>query len=202
MTNQSYRVSISDPSSFRENVTPWLIEQMKTNASGPIAQGLRGLNWCGTLQTVSAYLGWASMVRGGAPWDFKPDIAEVALQMSDPDDPDRRTPVVRIGGRVYRHDIVANIHYGYVGRASGFPIVDLLAFAGAAQITAGTSDWSYWYTLFDDPADAAAIRVGMELWDTYELSFTEEDLAMLIKKHARHLPEVFPGARLAESSSQ
>jgi hypothetical protein len=108
--------------------------------------------------------------------------------------------VVRMGDRLYRHDIAANVHFGYVGRASGFPSVDLLVFAGVAQIGARTSKGSYWPTYFDDPADATAIRVGIELWDEHGLDFSEKDLTKALEKYSLYLPEVFPGVRLVESA--
>jgi len=63
-----------------------------------------------------------------------------------------------------RYDDIGNIHYGYVGRVI-FSSNMLLLAGGVVQIYAGTSDWSYWKTNFDDPRDQWAIQFGCHLWD-------------------------------------
>lgn len=67
-------------------------------------------------------------------------------------------------GQSLRYDDIGNIHYGYVGRVI-FSTNTLLKAGGIVQIYAGTSDWSYWNSNFDDPRDQWAIKLGAELWD-------------------------------------
>ncbi|MCZ7670531.1 MAG: polymorphic toxin type 44 domain-containing protein [Chloroflexi bacterium] len=113
----TYNNVITDPPNFRvtetspfcndswlarRNLTSWLVNQMNINAAGDTSQTIRNLKQNNPDGWIAANLMWTMMVRGGAPWDFKPDI--------------RR----EIGGEIiladtwYSYDVPANIHYGYV----------------------------------------------------------------------------------------
>jgi len=146
-----------------DGATDWLIKTMQSNANGPIGETLHQTNqqWGlpGRLVTVPV---WVGLVKGGGPWDFKPD------QITNwwPQDKNL-SHSMELAGLQVRRDTLANIHYGYVGRAVGYSRWFLEVGAGIAQITAHTSNLEYWRTWFDDPVDNAAIRAGMDLYDKY-----------------------------------
>ena len=93
-------------------------------------------------------------VRPGGEWDFK----------SREDWGLRSDTIYLYNGLKLRFDDIGNIHYGYVGRVL-FSREQLLVAGGAVQILAGTSEWAYWKSNFDDPRDQWAIRYGSDLWD-------------------------------------
>jgi RHS repeat-associated protein len=170
----NYRVTEDypfDDSSWmtKHDLTNWLVNQMNVNAMGPVAATLRESLDSGIDGFVAASAGWIAMVRGGAPWDFKPDIIRNIGES------------VIVADVWYGFDVPANIHYGYVGRSIGFDRNYLLFGPGVAQIIAGTSDpaWGYWY--FDDPKDYTAVQVGMDLFDQFGYVVTAEDLAAAIE---------------------
>jgi RHS repeat-associated protein len=157
-----YRPSLPEGT---DDLTGFLLEQMNNNANSAVAQGLMSANSGGLDQRIAADLGWMALVKGGGPWDFKPDILRQVGKKID------------LAGGTYRYDIAANIHYGYVGRASGFSSNALLNGAGIAQIRAGTSSLTFLWTRFDSPFDQAAIQVGIYLYEKYgNVQLTEEML--------------------------
>jgi hypothetical protein len=127
-----------------------------------------------TLDIAKAYKKWYDLVKTGGPWDHKSHIKKTYGDWTL-DDPN---------SRLYFFDIWSNIHYGYIGKACGFPEWDLLAGAGIAQWKAGTVPDGYWerrlkkigdadvFSAFDDPADQEAIKVGFELWDNRKTTLT------------------------------
>ena len=62
------------------------------------------------------------------------------------------------------------MHYGFVGRAAGFPRSLLSSAAGAYQIFSGTSHFGWYQSYFDDPTDQIWINTGMNYWDYNSLS--------------------------------
>lgn len=84
-------------------------------------------------------------------------------------------------------DVVANIHFGFVGAASGFGLEELLVGAGVAQIWDGTSDWSYWNSNFDQPKDQYGIWLGFLLYQQYGANLTEADFNAAIEEHGDNL---------------
>jgi hypothetical protein len=54
-----------------------------------------------------------------------------------------------------------NYNYGYAGARQGIPAPILRGAAGYAQVRAGTSDWSFWSTAFDDREDREWIDRGI-----------------------------------------
>lgn len=143
------------------DVTGWLVSTMNANASGAIAGTLRNAYTGGLDSKAAAFLGWAALVKGDATWDFKREFREADVLN------------VTLGCHNYLMDVVANIHYGFVGAASGFSQNELLVGAGVAQIFTGTSHWSYRRSKFDDPDDQAAIQLGYWLYQTYSAEMTE-----------------------------
>jgi hypothetical protein len=150
-------VQVAIPIGTSNDLTDWLIDEMNMNATGAIAQTLRDANNGNIDQKYGALLAWAGLVKTGGLWDFKPALSQRGLKE------------VVLGGQVYLDQVVANIHYGYVGRASGFSQIDLLSGAGVAQLKDHHNDGTYGSFLyfFDEPHDRAAIRVGVYLWEHY-----------------------------------
>lgn len=94
------------------------------------------------------YRTFASLVRSGGAWDIK----------SSPLNP-RSTYLWRSQYRT--GEFIGNYHYGYMGVNVGIDSNVLRVSAGVYQILSGTSDWSYWRSYFDDPADQVAINFGI-----------------------------------------
>ena len=98
------------------------------------------------------------MVRNGAVWDFKGDIP-----------PEFQN--VMLGDQQMNYQAVANIHYGFVGRAAGFGGNLLKLGGGVAQ----WMDWhskdpskvGSWQTAFDQPYDAWCVGLGIFLYGEY-----------------------------------
>ncbi|MBI3958218.1 MAG: hypothetical protein HY328_05365, partial [Chloroflexi bacterium] len=125
------------------------------------------------LQSKSeAYRLWISMVKAGADWDHKGEIRE------------KYREYVQYEGYAYRFDTWSNIHYGFVGRKIGFTSTELLAGAGAAQIKDGTSNIRYWKSWFDEPEDQAGIRIGIEMYETYQLNLTPAQFRHVFDRNA------------------
>lgn len=83
----------------------------------------------------------------GGDWDHKPRIAEVWGERNRLGDSDR----------VYYYDIWSNIHFGYVGRAAGFTLEELLGGSDVQQqLDHGEGDES---------ADKSSVREGYNLYD-------------------------------------
>jgi hypothetical protein len=147
------------------DMTPWLLDQMKTNAQAPVTQLMRE-NWnsLSPVNRVAALKAWTALVRTGAVWDFKEDILKNKMQLPE-------LPNVILGDQQLDYQAVANIHYGFVGRAAGFQGWLLKAGAGVAQ----WMDWhskdpskvGSWETYFDQPFDAWCIGFGIFLYDRY-----------------------------------
>ena len=101
-----------------------------------------------------AYSQWVDLVRKGARWDFKGRIY------------DELGESIRLcGGECswFNYDVVANIHFGYVGRAAGFTSLELHLGAGwvQSQDSPGTGKW---YTLGDEPGDYWAVDMGIYIY--------------------------------------
>jgi RHS repeat-associated protein len=169
-----------DPGS--EKATLWLLDTIRQNADGPMAKLIHFYNWQYELSSgpggwaggrilgrKMAYDLWISMVRTGAPWDFKLPIRF-------------RKPGFEWGGEWikmccgwYGYENVANIHFGYVGRAAGFTAFELKAGAGVFQWRDHHGEEGYeerisrrevgLHTYYDEPEDQAAIDVGTRLYD-------------------------------------
>jgi len=152
------------------DLTSWLVNQMKVNSTGNVAQTIHDLLNSGPDGFVAANVVWYEMVAPGKPWDFKPDIFR------------ERGIAIVLGNDWYGHDVPANIHFGYVGGAIGFDREWLHFWAGAAQVKARTHklEWAYWY--FDDPRDFEAIRVGLDLNEWYGSNITEHKLTAILEE--------------------
>lgn len=115
------------------------------------------------------------MVKGNAPWDYKADFVNRSIEN------------VKLGSQYYKMDVVANIHFGFVGAASGFSAEELLVGAGVAQVMGETSSWSYWNSNFDDPGDQVAIWLGIKLYDEYGPELTVDQLITALDQYGSNL---------------
>jgi len=174
-----------DPSA--EAATLWLIDTMRNNSVSSEALYIRSLNIqalaisplvflpipsvCKAAPVVEkglAYKKWIDMVRTGGPWDFKRYIRE-------------RREGFEWGGEFirmccggYQYEVVANIHYGCVGRAAGFTGLELKMGAGVFNYLDNRMNQGYQeriergevglYTYYDEPEDQAAIQIGIDLY--------------------------------------
>ncbi len=112
-----------------------------------------------------------------------------------------------MGSTLYRFDIWSNIHYGYVGRATGFSQPELTGGAGIEQIGSDlynyrhTHQWPHrspgadnWAASWDDPSDNAAIQIGIHLWDQYGLAVKPADIYLAVLEEPRLATLPFGGA--------
>jgi RHS repeat-associated protein len=170
----------------------WLLDAMSRNADSQVVREIYQLNGSGTIDSQrEAYRRWISQVKTGGPWDFKDMVVEIW-----------GSGVWLQSGGWWSYEVVANIHYGYVGMAAGFLEVELLGGAGAFQLkdhlvdplSAGQNP--RWEAIgppgsfFDDPQDAAAIQVGIDLYNSQENpygAFTREEFRAAFRAHASHL---------------
>jgi RHS repeat-associated protein len=190
-------------------VITYIYNEMMTNVRGDVARLITKLNaqcfacmwsdtplwWPGVAKALSdayasdaaakadatAIFGW--MVRTNGDWDHKKQIRD--MEQAAGRDPDYQ----QVGEWAYRWDTWSNIHFGYIGAATGFPINSLLDGAGTEQ----------WWTdtilgrptteapgvsgerRFDEPWDQAAIQIGIDLWNTYGLAVKPEHLIHAIQ---------------------
>jgi WXG100 family type VII secretion target len=145
----------------KPDLTDWLDKEMKANANSDNARRLATENIIGdtplipglsAAMKVTAYDQWKDLVGYGKEWDFK-----VELNAGD-------VKKVMLAGYELDFDTIANIHYGYVGVASGFSSLELVAGAGVAQMIHDGSIGNILNGNLGDPArDRAAIDVGIWL---------------------------------------
>jgi hypothetical protein len=148
-------------------MTSWLVGQMVVNAQSAVVAEIRA-NWTSgeSINRVAAMQAWTALVGTDATWDFKVDIRRTAWFA--------RAGIrdVVLGGKVLNWDAVANMHFGYVGRAAGFDSEFLGASAGIAQVMhwlesqdpddIGAFDRT---SYGDHPFATWSIRFGCFLWD-------------------------------------
>lgn len=136
---------------------------------------------------AQAYWRWYNLVRTGGPWDHKKEIIEKFGYWSYDATTDNS----------HSYETWSNIHYGYIGRASGFPQWDLLAGAGLAQLKDGNSPPGYWsrrfgtifdadfLAAFDESEDQEAIRIGMDLWENHGDQVTIQNITDAIRASSK-----------------
>lgn len=147
------------------DVTAWLRAQMSANYNHPSIVTMREHRWPRWIPvfnigwTLAAAADFASLVGGGKIWDFKAHQgARGGPWRERPGAPcpshacDR---TVTLCGHCVDYDVPGNIHFGYIGRAAELSPWFLHRGADAAQHG----------QLFDDPWDAVAIDVGIDIID-------------------------------------
>lgn len=141
------------------------------------------------VDSVQAYKRWYDLVKTGSDWDHKGPIRESHGKWAYDAEQDRS----------YNYETWSNVHYGYVGRASGIDAWTLRAGAGAAQLMDGHSPPGYWERRSDKIGDAdvlaaldeaenqAAIDIGIRLWEELGENITEEDLMRALREASDEL---------------
>ena len=178
------RPRVSPPTS--DDMTSWLVGQMNTNAQAEVTRLIQE-NWVDAWphQNAAALKAWTSLVRTGAVWDFKTDILIYNPNIEN----------VQLGSRKLNYQAVANIHFGFVGRAAGFGSEILRAGAGIFQFI----DWydkdpsavgpllyetenGPLRTYFDQPFDAWCVAFGIYLYEMYVDNLTEETFEQALQE--------------------
>lgn len=169
-----------DPDQMEE-VASYMAGEINTNLRSPVVQRMKELNSFDARAETQKYnelplylrigpgpdfyslaLGkqatafglWTERVGQKRPWDHK----TILLKMFG------SYPWYKQGEYEYFYDIWSNIHYGYVGIASGFSESALLDGAGVEQI--GSDTWRFITDpgRFDGPQKTAGVD-GMRAWD-------------------------------------
>ncbi|MFC8044422.1 polymorphic toxin type 44 domain-containing protein [Nocardia sp. NPDC057353] len=148
----------------------FIFHEMKTNVASAEVERMSQLNdpnWWeiaspATTDTAASALQFYDMVKTGGPWDHKPILQE-KFGLAAEDDYYFKDPSQN---RAVFYDIYSNIHYGYVGRAAGFPEESLIA---AANLNDGA-------TGVNDAGDDITMRVGVQLYERYGSDLTQIQL--------------------------
>jgi hypothetical protein len=120
------------------------------------------------LKQEGAMQAWTALVGTGATWDYKVDIEGTEWYREGIRD-------VKLGYGHLNYDAVANIHFGFVGRAAGFSGDFLVSAAGFAQLkrfafdTHDPDDFGTCNTTYrcDHPYATWSIRFGIYLYELY-----------------------------------
>jgi RHS repeat-associated protein len=135
------------------DISGWMVDSLNDNASG-IASIIKESNSNGIEGQYAAMLGWVEMVGPKGPWDYKVDFNSKEILN------------VQIGGKELSMEAVANITYGYLGKASGFSDEILKAGAGIAQMMSdGEINLSLVGNYGDQDFDRNAIEFGISLYE-------------------------------------
>lgn len=149
-------------------MTTWLREQMVTNAQSDVVGAIR--------QNMSSYVpwkqdaalqAWAALVGTGAIWDFKPDILKARQFVAGTHD-------ITFGTHQLSYDAIANMHYGFVGRAAGINGRFLVGAAGLAQLkrfvfeTQDLDDLGSPFCYFDHRFATWSIKFGIFLYEKFK----------------------------------
>ncbi|MXZ19633.1 MAG: hypothetical protein F4Y84_03305 [Caldilineaceae bacterium SB0665_bin_25] len=173
---------------IREDLLGWFVREIKGNTQDGRLKAIAYLNLIGKWTAgqplfqfpakADAYTMWASLVGPGRPWDYKGHIGEAMGGFW-----------TYYEGVLYFYDVWANINCGYAGRAALFTHGELLV--GAGQVGADLirkQEVNYnWRSYFDDPADQAAVRIGIHLYDQHGLNIDEVKFRQVFQREAGNL---------------
>jgi len=203
----------------------YIHKEMVRNAQSSLVKAMQLANAVSRLGGFNTLLGkaaaysiWASQVMdarikkyagplapGLGNWDHKPILTGEGSPVPEiiEERPEKPWGYSTVGSRLYYFDIWSNIHYGYVGRASGFSQPELTGGAGIEQI--GSDFWSgitpqrspdadNWAASWDNPSDNAAIQIGIRLWDQYGLAVKPDDIYLTVVEASRLVTQPLGGA--------
>jgi hypothetical protein len=164
VSQQSGRAGGSDDKGARKicgpDVTQWLIRQIETNAKSEVVGKMRKDNSEDSKGVdLSALDTWNSLVKTGAAWDFKKDLGDAINLAPCRQNCTGKIYSVTLDGQCMSYEAPANIHYGYVGRAAGFPEGFLLGGAALAQFLEFRGETK------DADWDVEAIKYGINLFN-------------------------------------
>ncbi len=146
----------------------YMYQELTVNAQSkniqPIKSALNNGN------DIFARILWFNLVAKDHKWDHKPLLGK-KLGLKTP--PDYWFPIRGDDEHEWYYDIWSNIHYGFVGRAAGFDAKTLQDYAASGYAETGTNDES----------DVLSVQIGIDLWDEYQLSLTQEQLHESIVSH-------------------
>ncbi len=151
-----------------DQALPYMYQELTVNAQSKDVQSIKDALSKGN--TLLARTLWFSLVRSGAKWDHKPKL-EKKLGLKTP--PDYYFPIRDDTEHEWYYDIWSNIHYGFVGRAAGFTAQTLQDYAASGLPGAGKND----------DGDVLSVQIGIDLWDEYQLTLTQEQLHEAIVSH-------------------
>jgi len=146
----------------------YMYKELTVNAQSKDVQSIKDA--LSTGDTLLARTLWFSLVRSGAKWDHKPKL-EKKLGLKNP--PDYYFPIRDDAEHEWYYDIWSNIHYGFVGRAAGFTSQTLQDYAASGLPGAGKND----------AGDVLSVQIGIDLWDEYQLTLTQDQLHEAIVSH-------------------
>ena len=167
-TNNIDLFGLCGPDRCGPDIQKWLEGVMKTNAASPEVKSIADANGATMLvparkagKRIWALNKWRDLVAKGHEWDFKTflDPASHDSPKSANCPTDKCKGFLTLCGNCYRFDIVANIHFGYVGKAAGFTNIELYKGADVAQIIDSRGR-----ELMDPDVDKDAIQVGIEMY--------------------------------------
>ncbi len=151
------------------DLTHWLTNLMQSNSAGVHAFSMKTLNQQsirsaminpiqGAMYKLSAYAYFTALVWDKQPWDLKHSYRLFDISAGSCPSPDCKGSVTLCGG-CYHYDVPGNIHYGYVGRAAGLSLNELVLGASIAQYADDVLKRKS-SPKFDSIEDSNAVRVG------------------------------------------
>jgi RHS repeat-associated protein len=177
----------------------FIYSEMINNAKGSDANAMR--NWlnraidCNDISLdiaqrtgllVTSFTKFFINVRPNGIWDHKPQLRN---KLSITDKKGEYFPIRGDDEFEYFYDIWSNIHYGYVGASIGFANNDLQYFANLEQIVPEDEKWDWLREIAKDlfgqydPGDVISVDIGIQLWEKFGDTLSEEDLHLAILQH-------------------
>jgi hypothetical protein len=151
-----------------QRVVQFITKEMKDHARSFVVKQMKWTTKANLgIPPLPVLLEFLALERSGGPWDQKRQIGKMlnAEWSVLPGDLDHK----------YYYDIWSNIHYGYIGRASGIP-------AGILQ----QAHQVPFEPLFgrSDEGDVLTVQIGIDLWEKYGDNVTEKEIlgAVLSKR--------------------
>lgn len=168
------------------DVTGWLVYQLTEVPNGEAFQTIQSKWQEGDVSGASAM--WARYVATSASWDFKTDLLDAGIL-----DGNRE---IALGDYHVNYQVIANVFYGYVGRAIGMGEGYLQLGAGVAQVENGLGHWLGNFRAYppgwgDQQFDAWAIGFGFYLFDLYgdnPSQLTRDSLAAAFNSYIQDSP--------------
>jgi len=151
------------------NMSEYAVDTMVANAQASVTGRLRDAwrQYDGVPESAGSLKAWNSLVQTHAVWDLKDDI--LGSKKASPNGS------IILGGRIENFQAVANMHYGFVGAAVGYPQLLLTCGAGQAQYeayhdkpNAPPDAVGGWDTCRDQPYDNWWIKFGYWLFHQFE----------------------------------
>lgn len=174
------------PPPSANDVTDWLAHQLTEAPNSAAFKTIQSRWQEGDVPGASAT--WARHVATGAIWDFKTDLRAPGIRDSNNE--------ILLGGEHLNYQVVANIFYGYIGRAIGMGEGYLQLGAGIAQVENGLLHWLRNYNSYppgwgDQEFDAWAIGFGSYLFELYgddPSKLTKDSLAAALNDYIQSSP--------------